>query len=46
MISILGCTIDDVRDENNLSLEVLLTDADNVENLLVGSYIFAGSGGS
>ncbi len=41
-----GCTIDDLNDENNLSLELLLTDADNVEDLLVGSYIFAGSGGS
>jgi tetratricopeptide (TPR) repeat protein len=29
-----------------LSLELLLTDADNVEDLLIGSYIFAGSGGS
>lgn len=43
---IIGCTIDDLKDENNLSLELLLTDADNVEDLLVGSYIFAGSGGS
>ncbi|MFK5981671.1 MAG: RagB/SusD family nutrient uptake outer membrane protein [Flavobacteriaceae bacterium] len=43
---VIGCTIDDLKDENNLSLELLLTDADNVEDLLVGSYIFAGSGGS
>ena len=42
----IACTIDNVKDENNLSLELLLTDADNVENLLVGSYVFAGSGGS
>ena len=42
----IGCTIDDLQDENNLSLELLLTDADNVEDLLVGSYIFAGSAGS
>ncbi len=46
VLLLVGCTIDDLKDENNLSLELLLTDADNVEDLLVGSYIFAGSGGS
>jgi len=45
-VVLISCTIDDLKDENNLSLELLLTDADNVEDLLVGSYIFAGSGGS
>ncbi|PHS68399.1 MAG: RagB/SusD family nutrient uptake outer membrane protein [Flavobacterium sp.] len=46
VLLVIGCTIDDLKDENNLSLELLLTDADNVEDLLVGSYVFAGSGGS
>ena len=46
VLLLVGCTIDDLKDENNLSLELLLTDADNVEDLLVGSYVFAGSGGS
>ena len=46
VFSLLGCTIDDLKDENNLSLELLLTDADNVEDLLIGTYSLAGSGSS